>query len=101
MGRREQGRCRSQTFWDDFFNVFGISRRMVASFEQPVKKLDDSTGYLDLRYKGTILVEQKSRGKNLDRVYKQALDYFPGLKDNELSKYVLVSSCSNLWLGNL
>ena len=24
----------AKSFWDDFFNVFGISRRRVASFEQ-------------------------------------------------------------------
>lgn len=29
----------AKSFWDDFFNVFGISRRRVASFEQQVKKL--------------------------------------------------------------
>jgi hypothetical protein len=81
----------AKSFWDEFFNVFGIHRRKVASFEKPVKRLDESTGYIDLLWKGTILVEHKSRGKDLDKAYKQALDYFPGLKDYELPKYVLVS----------
>ena len=31
----------SKSFWDDFFNVFSISRRRVAPFERPVKKLDN------------------------------------------------------------
>lgn len=31
-------KAESQSFWNDFFNVFGISRRRVASFEQPIKK---------------------------------------------------------------
>ena len=26
-----------ETFWDAFFAVFGIKRRTVASFEEPVK----------------------------------------------------------------
>ncbi len=26
----------AKSFWGDFFNVFGISRRRVASFEEPV-----------------------------------------------------------------
>ena len=86
----------AKSFWDDFFNVFGINRRKVASFEKPVKRLDDSTGYIDLLWKGTILVEHKSRGKDLDKAYKQALDYFPGLKDYELPKYVLVSDFARL-----
>ena len=29
----------AKSFWDDFFNVFGISRRRVATFEQQVKKI--------------------------------------------------------------
>jgi len=28
-----------QTFWNEFFNVFGVRRRTEASFEEPVKKL--------------------------------------------------------------
>lgn len=91
----------AKSFWDDFFNVFGISRRKVATFEQPVKRLDESTGYIDLLWKGTILVEHKSRGKNLDKAYKQALDYFPGLKDFELPKYVLVSDFARFRLYDL
>nr|MBL0708086.1 class I SAM-dependent DNA methyltransferase [Sulfurimonas sp.] len=81
----------SQSFWNDFFNIFGISRKRVASFEEPVKKLGDKRGRIDLFWKGTLLVEHKSKGKDLDKAYTQALDYFPGLKENELPKYILVS----------
>ena len=91
----------AKSFWDDFFNVFGVSRRKLASFEKPVKRLDESTGYIDLLWKGTILVEHKSRGKDLDKAYKQALDYFPGLKDYELPKYVLVSDFARFRLHDL
>jgi hypothetical protein len=91
----------AKSFWDDFFNVFGVHRRKVASFEKPVKRLDESTGYIDLLWKGTILVEHKSRGKSLDKAYKQALDYFPGLKDYELPKYVLVSDFARFRLYDL
>ena len=31
----------AKSFWDGFFEVFGISRRRVATFEQQVKKIDD------------------------------------------------------------
>ncbi len=31
----------AKSFWDDFFNIFGISRRRVATFEQQVRKVDD------------------------------------------------------------
>ncbi len=81
----------SQSFWNDFFDVFGISRRRVATFEKPVAKLGDKKGSIDLLWKGVILVEHKSRGKDLDKAFQQAKDYFPGIKDRELPKYILVS----------
>ncbi|MGV8897636.1 MAG: type IIL restriction-modification enzyme MmeI [Burkholderiaceae bacterium] len=91
----------AKSFWDGFFDVFGISRRRVASFEQVVKKGDNKNGYIDLLWKGVILVEHKSRGKDLDRAYQQALDYFPGLKEAELPKYVLVSDFARFRMHNL
>ncbi|RLC84560.1 MAG: class I SAM-dependent DNA methyltransferase, partial [Chloroflexi bacterium] len=81
----------SQSFWNDFFQVFGVSRRRVATFEKPVEKLGDKRGSIDLLWKGVILVEHKSRGKDLDKAYAQAKDYFPGIKDRELPRYILVS----------
>jgi len=81
----------SQSFWNDFFQVFGVSRRRVATFEKPVEKLGDKKGSIDLLWKGVILVEHKSRGKDLDKAFAQAKDYFPGIKDRELPKYILVS----------
>lgn len=91
----------AKSFWDDFFNVFGISRRRVATFEQQVKKIDDRTGFIDLLWKGQILIEHKSRGKSLDKAYQQAKDYFPGLKESELPRYILVSDFENFRLYDL
>ena len=73
-----------------FFNVFGISSKRVATFEHRVKKLDDKDGYIDLLWKGNILIEMKSRGKNLDKAFVQARDYTHGLKQHELPKFILV-----------
>ena len=81
-------RAEAQTFWNDFFNVFGITRRRVASFEEPAKKLGDARGSIDLLWKGTLLVEHKSKGRDLDKAYTQALDYFPGIKEEDLPQYV-------------
>ena len=91
----------AKSFWDGFFNVFGLTRRRIASFEEPVKKLDDKQGFIDLLWKGTLLVEHKSRGKSLDKAYIQALDYFPGIKERDLPKYVLVSDFARLRLYDL
>jgi hypothetical protein len=35
-------------------------------------------------WKGNILIEQKSKGKDFDKSYKQTTGYFPGLKEEEL-----------------
>ena len=60
----------AKSFWDDFFNNFGISRRRVATFEKLVNKLDDKQGYIDLLWKGVILIEHKSRGKDFSQRFQ-------------------------------
>lgn len=91
----------AKSFWDGFFNIFDISRRRVATFEQVVQKLDNKTGYIDLLWKGVVLIEHKSRGQNLDKAYQQAKDYFPGLKEKELPRYILVSDFERFRLYDL
>lgn len=91
----------AKPFLVEFFNVFGISSRKVATFEHKVKKLDEHDGYIDLLWKGTILIEMKSRGKNLDKAYQQAKDYTYGLKQFELPKYILVSDFNQFRLYDL
>ncbi|MEM7495891.1 MAG: DNA methyltransferase, partial [Myxococcota bacterium] len=91
----------AQSFYNDFFNVFGISRRRVATFEEPVKKLGDKRGRMDLFWKGMLLVEQKSAGKNLAKAKAQALDYFPHLQEEELPRYLLVSDFQHFQLYDL
>jgi len=91
----------AKSFWDDFFNVFGIGRRRIASFEEPVKKLGNRQGFIDLFWKGNLIVEHKSKGRDLDKAYQQAIDYFPGLKEEELPKYILVSDFERFRLYDL
>jgi hypothetical protein len=98
-GHYERGE--SQTFYNEFFEIFGVTRRRVASFEEPVKKLGDERGFIDLFWKGVLLVEQKSAGRDLTRAKEQALDYFPGLKEHELPRYVLVSDFQHFELYDL
>ena len=91
----------AKPFLVEFFNVFGISSKRVATFEHKVKKLDEKDGYIDLLWKGMILIEMKSLGKNLDKAYQQAIDYTHGLKQHELPKYILVSDFENFRLYDL
>lgn len=91
----------AKSFWDGFFHVFGITRRRVASFEEPVKKSDGKGGFIDLLWKGMLVVEHKSRGKDLTRAFHQATDYFSGLKERDLPRYVLVSDFARFRLYDL
>ncbi|MEA3451616.1 MAG: DNA methyltransferase, partial [Bacteroidota bacterium] len=97
----EKENADSQPFWIDFFNVFGISQRRVSSFEHSVKKLGNKDGRIDLFWKGRLIIEHKSKGRDLDKAFQQAIDYFPGLKEEELPKYILVSDFENFRLYDL
>ncbi|MEJ7673591.1 MAG: type IIL restriction-modification enzyme MmeI [Chitinophagaceae bacterium] len=57
--------------------------------------------FIDLLWKGAILIEHKSRGKDLSKAYQQAKDYFPGLKEKELPRYILVSDFERFNLYDL
>ncbi|RPE72728.1 type II restriction/modification system DNA methylase subunit YeeA [Tibeticola sediminis] len=91
----------AKPFWIAFFEIFGISNKRVATFEHAVKKFGGGQGYVDLFWPGLLLVEQKSRGKDLDRAYTQALDYFPGIKERDLPRYVVVSDFARFRLHDL
>lgn len=87
----EREEAEAKSFWDDFFNVFGVSRRRVATFEHQVKKQDGGQGFIDVLWKGVLLAEHKTKGKSLEKAFVQAKDYLPGLKDAELPRYLVVS----------
>lgn len=102
---KEAGYERGQTglFYQHFFEVFGVSLRRVATFEEPVKLLEKEKrrGFLDLFWKGVLLVEQKSAGHSLAKAKQQAFDYFPGIKEKDLPQYVLVSDFQSFILYDL
>ncbi|MDT8371683.1 MAG: DNA methyltransferase [Gammaproteobacteria bacterium] len=92
----------SQSFLNDFFTIFDISRRRVASFETPVKpEQQGSTKRIDLFWRGKLLVEMKSTGQNLEKAYQQGIGYFKGLKDKDLPRYVMVCDLNDFRLYDL
>ncbi len=91
----------TQSFYNDFFNIFGVKRRTVARYEERVKRLDNSSGYIDLFWPGVLLVEHKSAGRNLEKAYGQAGDYFDALPEQERPRYILVSDFQTFELHDL
>ncbi|MFM2169652.1 MAG: hypothetical protein RIS79_4023 [Verrucomicrobiota bacterium] len=94
-----------QTFWNEFFDIFGIKRRTVASFEEPVKKLSGSWGAIDIFWPGKLLGEHKSAGQDLDKAHAQGMGYIRGLQDTgrgkEIPRYLVVSDFQKIALHDL
>ncbi len=91
----------TQSFYNAFFDVFGVQRRTVARYEEHVKKLDDRSGFIDLFWPRVLLVEQKSAGRDLARAYGQAGEYFDALPERERPRYILVSDFQTFELHDL
>jgi hypothetical protein len=94
-------RSEAQTFWNAFFEVFGVARRSVAVYESQVKKLNKHTGFMDLFWPGMLLVEHKSRGEPLDSALSQAQGYFTQLKEGEKPRYIVACDFANFVLADL
>jgi N-6 DNA Methylase len=88
----------TQTFYNEFFAIFGVERRVVARYEEHVKKLNDKTGFIDLFWPKVLLVEQKSAGRDLKKAADQAGEYFDALKDADKPRYQLVCDFQNFEL---
>jgi hypothetical protein len=94
-----------QTFWNEFFQIFGIPRRTVASFEVPVRRLRGTYGFIDLLWKGKVLIEHKSAGASLEAAETQAFDYLQDLqtvgRSDEIPRYILLSDFQRFALYDL
>ena len=91
----------TQSFYNDFFQVFGMRRRSVARFEEHVAKLDNRSGFIDLFWPGELIVEQKSAGRDLKKAYGQAGEYFDALREDQRPRYILVSDFQAFELHDL
>ena len=91
----------TQSFYNEFFEIFGVQRRTVARYEEHVKKLGHRSGFIDLLWPGVLLVEQKSAGRDLERAYEQAGEYFDVLAEDEKPRYILVSDFQTFELHDL
>ena len=91
----------TQSFYNEFFEIFGVRRRNVARYEEHVKKLDNRSGFIDLFWPGVLIVEQKSEGRDLEVAYGQAGEYFDSLPERDRPRYILVSDFQSFELHDL
>jgi hypothetical protein len=98
-------RADKQTFYNEFFDVFGIRRASVAAFETNVRNLHGHTNAIDLLWRGKLIVEHKSRGASLEQAETQAFGYIEDLtrenRFDEVPRFVLVSDFANFVLYDL
>lgn len=83
----------SQIFWYQFLQIFGVESRRVAYFETRAKR--NSTGKdgrIDFFWPGMLLVEQKSRGIDLDIAESQAFDYLDDISPQDFPQLLVVSN---------
>lgn len=91
----------SQTFLNEFLNIFGVNRRQVASFEQKAKRIQGGAGRIDMFWPTMLLVEMKSRGQDMEKATHQAFDYLESIAPHELPKYVMICDFYHFHLHNL
>ncbi len=101
----QEERAEAQTFWNEFFDVFGIRRRTVASFEEPVRSLKNTYHRIDLFWKGRLLAEHKSAREPLDKAESQAFQYIQELaasgRTDEMPRYIVLSNFRQVALYDL
>jgi hypothetical protein len=84
-------RAESQTFWNEFFPVFGVGRREFTNFEFEARRQSTGNrGWVDVLAPGKIAVEHKSAGSDLDAALDQLRDYLTNLAPHLLPKIAMV-----------
>jgi len=85
-------RAEAQSFWTEWFNIFGLKRRGTVAYEHAARR--DSTagrGRLDAFWPKHLAIEHKSAGKSLDDAIAQAVDYLGSIPAADWPRYVLSS----------
>jgi len=88
-------KAEAQTFETEFLKVFGVDRKKIALFEHEVHFVDGKYGYIDLFWKGHIIIEMKTPGKDLDLAYEQAKAYALTLPQKDIPKGILTCDFLN------
>ena len=82
----------AQTFWNEWFAIFGVQRRRFVTFEQHAERVSTGgRGRVDAFWPGVVVVEHKSGGRSLAEAEDQALDYLVSISDTEHPRQVITS----------
>lgn len=95
-------RKEAQTFWNEFFQVFGVDRRRVAFFELAARRQSTGgRGSIDLFWPGVLIAEHKSAGRSLEDAEEQAIDYLNSIDQDEFPGVVITSDFQHFRVRDL
>jgi len=94
-------RGQSQNFWTQIFNAYGVSGQVqLKAFEHRLKD-DKSQKYVDAFIPKLVMIEQKSRGIDLNKAYNQVSKYYARLSAADKPRYIVLSNFDELWLFDI
>ena len=97
-------RAEKDTFWNEFFAIFGLDRFRTATTEYAVKHRSGHTKFADVFWAGRLLCEHKSAGKDLDAAFEQAMGYVEEIRrhnPDDVPRYIIVSDFATMKLYDL
>lgn len=97
----ERENADAKLFWARFYECFGIRPESATIYEKAVDKIDGTRGFIDSFIPGLLIVEHKSKGKDLNSAFSQASDYFTALPEGERPRYIIVSDFARFKLYDL
>ncbi|MCY7330857.1 MAG: hypothetical protein LH618_20055, partial [Saprospiraceae bacterium] len=101
--RDEKGEAHS--YWDAFLKIFNLERRRFARHEGRVKREGNRQGFIDLIWKGKMLVEQKSahldKAEDFEKTFRQAMEYVAGLPVAERPRRVVLCNFKRFRIYNV
>src|SRR5699024_9826614 len=94
-------RGQSQNFWTQIFNAYGVSGQVqLKAFEHRLKD-DKSQKYVDAFIPKLVMIEQKSRGLDLNKAYNQVSKYYERLSAADKPRYIVLSNFDELWIFDI
>lgn len=97
-------RAEKDTFWNEFFAIFGLDRFRTATTEYAVKHRSGHTKFADVFWAGRLLCEHKSAGKDLDAAFEQAMGYVEEIRRHnpkDVPRHIIVSDFATMKLYDL
>lgn len=92
----------AKPFWKDLLELYGVDPRQVGAFEERVRMHGKpGVGKIDYFAPHKFIIEHKSRGKDLDAAYRQAMEYFDALLKDDRPRYIIVSDFASFRIVDL